>query len=53
MADNEYLKKIGQKRKEWETGTLKKSLDRFGITESPNKFYTPLDIKDFDFLEKV
>ncbi len=53
MYDNEYLKKIEKKRKEWEEGTLKKSLERFGATESPNQYYTPADIPDFDFLEKV
>ncbi len=53
MFDQEYLKEAARKRKEWEASTLKKSLERFGITESPNKFYTPLDIKDFDFLEQV
>lgn len=53
MFDREYLKKLEQKRKEWETGTLKKSLDRFGINESPNRFYTPLDVAEFGLLENV
>jgi methylmalonyl-CoA mutase N-terminal domain/subunit len=51
--DEKNLERIKKQQKEWETGTLKKSLDRFGATESPNKFYTPLDIEEFDFLEKV
>jgi len=53
IFNEEYLRKTEQKRKEWESGLLKKSLDRFGITESPNKFYTPLDASKHDFLEKV
>lgn len=53
MFDEKHLKRIEQRRKEWEAGTLKKSLDRFGVTESPNKFYTPLDTREFDFLEEV
>ena len=53
MYNDEYLKKVEQKRKEWETGPLKESLARFGVTESPNKFFTPLDIRESDFLEKV
>jgi methylmalonyl-CoA mutase N-terminal domain/subunit len=53
MFNDESLRKIKRKQKEWEAGPLKKSLDRFGVTESPNKFYTPLDVKDFDFTEKV
>jgi methylmalonyl-CoA mutase N-terminal domain/subunit len=51
--DKKDLQRIEQKRKEWEEGTLKKSLDRFGTTESPNEFYTPIDVSEFDFLEKV
>ena len=53
MFNDEYLQKVERKRKEWEAGPLKKSLERFGVAESPNKFYTPLDVKEFDFLEKV
>ena len=53
MFDEEYLKEIERKQKEWETGPLKESLDRFGVTESPNRFYTPLDVRGFDFLKKV
>jgi methylmalonyl-CoA mutase N-terminal domain/subunit len=53
MFNDEYLQKIEQKRKEWEKGPLKTSLERFGVAESPNKFYTPLDIKGFDFLDEV
>ncbi|MFC1952372.1 methylmalonyl-CoA mutase family protein [Chloroflexota bacterium] len=52
MFDRKKLEEIEKKKKEWEEGSLKKSLDRFGISESTNKFYTPLDIKDYDFLEK-
>ncbi len=53
MFDEKYLQRIEQRRKEWEAGTLKKSLERFGVTESPNKFFTPLDIREFDFLNKI
>ncbi len=52
MFDKEKLKGIEKRRGQWEEGSLKKSLERFGIKESPSKFYTPLDIKDYDFLEK-
>ncbi len=45
--------KIQTKRQEWEERTLKPALQRFGIEESPNKFYTPADIEGFDFLTKV
>ncbi|MFC2005730.1 methylmalonyl-CoA mutase [Chloroflexota bacterium] len=50
MFDKKSLDRIEAKKKEWEEGVLKRQLDRFGIEESPNKFYTPLDIKDHDFL---
>ena len=53
MFDEKHLQEIELKRKEWEAGSLKQSLDRFGVTESPNKFYTPLDAREFDFLDKV
>ncbi|MFC1845960.1 methylmalonyl-CoA mutase family protein [Chloroflexota bacterium] len=53
MQQEENIDKIAKKRKEWESGTLKESLDRFGIEQSPNKFYTPEDIKDHDFLKDV
>lgn len=52
MFDKKKLDEIEKARKEWEEGTLKKSLERFRIKESPNRFYTPLDIKDYDFMEK-
>ena len=51
--DNNDIEKIKKKRQEWENGTLKKQLDRFGITESENEFYTPADVEGFDFMEKV
>ena len=53
MADEDRLKEIERRRKEWQEGTLKQSLAKFGLKESPNKFYTPYDIKGQDFLEKV
>ncbi len=52
MFDQEKMHEIERKKKEWEEGVLKQSLERFRIKESPNKFYTPLDIKDHDFLTK-
>ena len=51
--DKNDIDKIKRKRKEWENGTLKKQLDRFNITESENEFFTPADIEDFNFMEKV
>lgn len=53
MFNKKDLQRIAKKRKEWEEGTLKKALERFKVTESPNKFYTPLDVPEFDFIEKV
>ncbi len=49
----DYLQKLKQKRSDWEAGPLKQSLDRFGAKESPNQYYTPLDIPDFDFEAQV
>ena len=53
MTDKERLEEIEAKKSEWEKGPLKESLARFGTKESPNRFYTPLDVPDFDFLEDV
>ncbi|MFC1977685.1 methylmalonyl-CoA mutase [Chloroflexota bacterium] len=52
MFDKKKLDEIEKEKKKWEEGSLKKSLERFGVKESPNRFYTPLDIKDYDFSEK-
>ncbi|MDH5696575.1 MAG: methylmalonyl-CoA mutase family protein [Dehalococcoidia bacterium] len=53
MVDKEMPGEIEKRRAEWEEKVLKKQLARFGVTESPQKFYTPLDIKDHDFLKDV
>jgi len=46
--------KIRERKKEWEQGALKKSMDRFSfLKEPPSRFYTPLDREDFDFLRDV
>ncbi|MFQ5924726.1 MAG: methylmalonyl-CoA mutase [Dehalococcoidia bacterium] len=53
MFDQDRLEEIERRRRQWEERTLKPSLERFGVEESPQRFYTPLDIEDHDFLEKV
>ena len=53
MAEEEKLKQIEERKKKWKEETLVPSLKRFGVTESPNEFYSPLDVKDFDFLKDV
>ena len=53
MFDEAELKKIEREKGKWEQGTLKRALERFGVKESPNRFYTPLDTKDHRFLEDV
>ena len=47
-------KEIRQKEREWKEGTVKNALKRFPfLKESPSRFYTPLNMKKFDFLEKI
>ena len=47
-------REIRKKAKEWKTNTVNKALKRFPfLKESPSRFYTPADMKKFDFLEKV
>lgn len=53
LFNKQRLSQIIKRRKLWEEGALKKALARFGAKESPNKYFTPADIKDYDFLEKV
>ncbi len=47
------LKSIAERKKNWDEKTVRPALKRFGLDQSPNRFYTPTDIPDFDFLEKV
>ncbi|MFC1864319.1 methylmalonyl-CoA mutase family protein [Chloroflexota bacterium] len=44
---------IEKRREEWEANVLKPALERFGLEKSPTKFYSPADVGNFDFLEKV
>ena len=53
MFDEAELKKIEREKEKWEQGTLKRALERFGAKESPNRFYTPLDLQRHEFMEKV
>ena len=47
------LEKIIERKKKWEESCLVPALKRFKLKESPTKFYTPADIPNFNFLEKV
>jgi len=51
MGDD--LKAIAETKKEWEQRAVAPALKRFKLKENPTRFYTPLDLLDFDFLEKV
>jgi len=55
MAMKNKKAEIRQKEKNWKENTVKNALKKFPIlSESPSRFYTPLDInKNFSFLEKV
>jgi len=53
MFKEEDLKEIAAKRAEWEEKTLRPSLARLKLTESPNKVYTPCDNSSFDYLAQV
>jgi methylmalonyl-CoA mutase N-terminal domain/subunit len=51
--DTKELNRIRDKKKEWEERCVKPSLKKFGIEKSPARFYTPEDIKEFNFEDKV
>jgi methylmalonyl-CoA mutase N-terminal domain/subunit len=43
---------IQKEKQKWEEGPVRKAMARFPSLESPpSRFYSPLDLKDFDFLE--
>ncbi len=45
--------KIEQAFKQWQEKVVLPYLNKFGLKESPTRFYTPLDVKDYNFLEDV
>lgn len=56
--DKEKAARLKEEMSQWESGTLKKALDRFGerafYSEIPKKrIYTPLDLEDFDYSKKL
>lgn len=53
MFRKECFKKIEKEKKAWEDGEVAHQLNKFSLDKSPNRFYTPLDIKDHDFLKDV
>ncbi len=52
-VNKDYLKKLQEQKEKWEENVLKKRAERFTIPQSPTRFYTPLDIEEFEFSEKV
>lgn len=40
-------------KKKWEESTLKKGMQRLGLSESSISYYTPADLGEHDFLENV
>jgi methylmalonyl-CoA mutase N-terminal domain/subunit len=52
VFDPERLEEIEKGKKEWEEAALRENLRRLGMSESPCQFYTPLDVRDRDYLQK-
>jgi methylmalonyl-CoA mutase N-terminal domain/subunit len=53
MFDEKSLAEIEKRRTEWEEKILNPQLKKFRVGESPNEYFTPLDIKHSNFLEHV
>ncbi len=53
MFKEGILQEVEEKKKEWEEGTLKETLKRFRVEEKIAEFYTPAEMNNFDFMEKV
>lgn len=47
------LDKVAKEKKSWEEGCVAPAAKRFKLEGNPTRFYSPLDLPDFDFLEKV
>jgi methylmalonyl-CoA mutase, N-terminal domain len=47
------LEKIAKARDQWEKQVIGPRVDKFKLKTNPTRFYTPLDVGNFDFLEKV
>jgi len=47
------ISKIKERKEKWIEQKLNPALKRFKLQESPTKYYTPEDVEDFDFLEKI
>lgn len=44
---------IAEAQKQWEENTVRPRLKKYKLEKSPTRFYTPLDLEGFDFLQKV
>lgn len=53
MLREEEFRKIEEAREKWEGEVLTPALKRFDAEKSHNRYYTPLDIKGLNYLEKV
>ena len=49
----EDIEKIDQAAKAWEEKNVEPKINKYKLKDKPCKFYTPADLKDFNFLEKV
>ncbi|MDA3897790.1 MAG: methylmalonyl-CoA mutase family protein [Desulfobacteraceae bacterium] len=54
MPDNtKNMGKIENTENEWKQNVLDKRVSRFNLSKSPTRFYSPLAVKNSDFLNKV
>ena len=53
MGTDRSAEEIAERRRRWEEETLRPALERFDLTEPPDRFYGPDDMPDFDFVERV
>ncbi|MEE8352992.1 MAG: methylmalonyl-CoA mutase family protein [Dehalococcoidales bacterium] len=53
LFNDQELDRIAHARKDWAEGPLQRQLDRFGMETPPGRTYTPADLPDWDFMDKV
>ncbi|MDY6854916.1 MAG: methylmalonyl-CoA mutase family protein [Thermodesulfobacteriota bacterium] len=53
MYNEDMKREIQKAKKQWEEKVLSPANKRFGMEKSPTEIYTPLDLKDFEYLRDV
>ena len=53
MLNKDEIERIVKAKKDWEEELLKPQLEKFGMEQPPGEVYSPADLEEWNFLEKV